>query len=105
MKTLISILVVVVTVFAVGTICPQAAEQRDQPSVTETTDGAAAGQPKMVGNKICPVSGESVDGMNSPFQYEYKGEIYNLCCRMCMTDLKKDPEKYSKIAEEEASHH
>ena len=56
-----------------------------------------------VGNKVCPVSGEKVGGdMGEVVKYEYKGKIYNLCCTMCAKDFKKDPEKYSKIAEEEA---
>jgi YHS domain-containing protein len=54
-----------------------------------------------VGNKICPVSGEKVGQMGEIVKYEYNGKIYNLCCEMCLKDFKKDPEKYSKIAEEE----
>ena len=56
-----------------------------------------------VGNKICPVSGDKVGGdMGEPVKYEYNGKIYNLCCKACAKDFKKDPEKYSKIAENEA---
>ena len=55
-----------------------------------------------VNNKICPVSGEGVYEMGDPVQYEYNGKIYNFCCKMCLKDFKKDPEKFSKIAEEEA---
>ena len=60
-----------------------------------------------VGNKVCPVSGDKIpapgeeSAMGEPVQYEYNGKIYNLCCKMCVKDFKKDPEKYSKIAEEE----
>ena len=55
-----------------------------------------------VGNKICPVSGEKIDGkMGEAVKYEYKGKIYNLCCSMCLKDFKKDPEKYSKMADEQ----
>lgn len=60
-----------------------------------------------VGNKICPVSGNKIPApgekgeMGEAVQYEYNGKIYNLCCEMCIKDFKKDPEKYSKIAEEE----
>ena len=53
-----------------------------------------------VGNKICPVSGNKIGEMGEPIKYEYKGKIYNLCCPMCVKDFKKDPEKYSKIADE-----
>jgi|CXWL01.1.fsa_nt_gi YHS domain-containing protein len=56
-----------------------------------------------VGNKICPVGGERVDGMGEVVTYEYNGKVYNLCCAMCAKDFKKDPEKYSKIAEEEVA--
>lgn len=61
-----------------------------------------------VGNKICPVSGDKIpvpgekSAMGEVVKYEYNGKIYNLCCTMCIKDFKKDPEKYSKIAEEEA---
>ena len=56
-----------------------------------------------IGNTICPVSGNRVDdgNMGEVVKYEYNGKIYNLCCKMCMKDFKKDPEKYSKIAEDE----
>lgn len=56
-----------------------------------------------VGNKICPVSGEKVGEMGEIIKYEYNGKIYNLCCKACAKDFKKDPEKYSKIAEEEVA--
>jgi len=56
-----------------------------------------------VGNQICPVSGNKVGEMGEIVKYEYKGKIYNLCCPACIKDFKKDPEKYSKIAEEEVN--
>jgi len=63
-----------------------------------------------VGNKICPVSGEKVptpgekNAMgDKPVKIEYKGKIYNLCCPMCIKDFKKNPEKYSGIADKEVS--
>ena len=63
-----------------------------------------------VGNKICPVSGEKIpapgekgDMGTEAVKYEYNGKIYNLCCSMCIKDFKKNPEKYSKIAEDEVT--
>ncbi len=61
-----------------------------------------------VGNTICPVSKEEIPApgkegpMGGAVKYEYNGKIYNLCCKMCVKDFKKDPEKYSKIAEDQA---
>lgn len=61
-----------------------------------------------VGNKICPVSGDKVPAPgekgtmgDNPVKIEYKGRIYNLCCPMCIKDFKKNPEKYSAVAEKE----
>jgi len=57
-----------------------------------------------VGNKICPVLGNPVAGGgvgDAAVKYEWHGKIYNFCCPMCIEEFKKDPEKYSKIAENE----
>ena len=54
-----------------------------------------------VGNKICPVSGNKVGEMAPPVKIEYNGKVYNLCCSMCVKTFKSDPEKYSKVAEDE----
>ena len=56
-----------------------------------------------VDNKICPVSGNKVGEMGEGVKYEYKGRIYNLCCSACIKDFKKNPKKYSKIAEKEVA--
>jgi len=75
-------------------------------TVTEAvtdTQSADANAPVVVGNKFCPVSGEKVGQMGKVETIEYNGKIYNLCCAMCAKDFNKDPEKYSKIAEEEAA--
>jgi len=73
------------------------------PTTTQTTSQATA-KPAEVGNKTCPVSGGPVTGVMSdkPVKYEYKGKIYNLCCPGCLSAFKKNPEKYSKIAEDNA---
>lgn len=67
-------------------------------------------KPIEVGNKICPVSGAEIK-KEEVYQVEYEGKIYNLCCKMCLKDFKKDPQKYieklKKLEEEEkeAHHH
>ena len=51
-----------------------------------------------IGNRICPVSGNKVDDgkMGEAVKYEYNGKIYNLCCKMCIKDFQRDPQRYSK---------
>ena len=62
-----------------------------------------------VDNKICPVSGDKIPApgekgnMGEAIKYEYNEKIYNLCCKMCVKDFKKNPQKYSKIAEDEVA--
>lgn len=51
-----------------------------------------------VGNRICPVSNEWIPE-GEEIKYEYEGKIYNLCCKMCAKDFKKNPIKFSNIAE------
>jgi len=76
-------------------------------SMMNNQEKATTSQAIEVDNKICPVSGNKIPApgekgaMGEAVKYEYKGKIYNLCCPMCVKDFKKDPEKYSKAAEEE----
>jgi YHS domain-containing protein len=79
----------------------------NQVIVVDNTDPVKAIE---AGNKTCPVSKEKVPGYgvktdmgDKPIKIAYKGRVYNLCCRMCIKDFKKDPEKYSAIAEKEVN--
>jgi YHS domain-containing protein len=56
-----------------------------------------------VNNKICPVSGNPVGEMGPPIKVAYHGKIYNLCCPMCIGTFNSNPEKYSKIADAQAT--
>ena len=54
-----------------------------------------------VGNAICPISGELISdvGEGNEVQIEHEGKIYNVCCKFCAKDFKKNPEKFIKIIE------
>lgn len=52
---------------------------------------------KKVNNIICPVSDDDID-KDTCIKVEYKGRIYNLCCKACAKHFKKYPEKFSKTA-------
>lgn len=51
--------------------------------------------PVLVGNTICPVSGEAINE-EAKATYEYEGKVYNFCCAACIDDFKKDPQSYIK---------
>jgi YHS domain-containing protein len=53
--------------------------------------------------KTCIVSGDKLGEMGDPYVYEYKGREIKFCCKSCVKDFNKDPQKYiKKIEEEEA---
>lgn len=45
-------------------------------------------------NTICPVGKEPIDPDCKTF--DYKGKTIGFCCAGCISDFKKDPEKYMK---------
>jgi len=55
-----------------------------------------------VGNKHCPVSGREVGVMGPAIKITYNGKVYHLCCPGCINSFKNNPEKFSKIAEDNA---
>ena len=76
----------------------------EQPAPSAEAVSANAQAPVVVGNKICPVSHEEVGkGGMKPYQVTHNGKVYNLCCSMCEKDFNKDPEKYTKIMDEEVA--
>ncbi len=54
---------------------------------------------KAVGNKICPVSGDTIGGMGEGKTVIYQGKSVKLCCAGCLKKFAKDPAKFLAIAE------
>jgi len=50
--------------------------------------------------KTCIISGDKLGEMGDPFVYAYKGREIKFCCKGCLKDFNKDPEKYIKKIEE-----
>lgn len=64
-----------------------------------TPEQAAAAVP--VGNRICPVSGDSLGSMGAPVHVVYKAKLVGLCCSGCPSAFGKDPD--ALLAKAEAS--
>src|SRR5579863_6729873 len=60
-------------------------------------------QPVDAGNKFCPISGRQIGVMGPGVTQEYNGKIYHLCCGGCISTFQSNPEKYSKIADAQAT--
>jgi len=48
----------------------------------------------------CIVSDEKLGEMGKPYVHEYKGREIKFCCKGCLKDFQKDPDKYVKKLEE-----
>ena len=47
----------------------------------------------------CVVSGDKLGEMGEPFVYKYKDREIKFCCKNCLKDFNKDPQKYIKKIE------
>jgi hypothetical protein len=50
--------------------------------------------------KVCVVSGDKLGEMGKPFVFTNDTREIKLCCKSCLKDFKKDPEKYIKKIEQ-----
>ena len=60
--------------------------------VTPTAPASAAPSPYPL--TICVVSGDKLGVMGPAVVQQYKGEEVHFCCKDCVKDFQKDPEKY-----------
>ncbi len=74
---------------ALSTPAPDDAAPTTAPSTAPATQ-PTAGAPI---NKLCPIQGEEI---NPKVTYVYKGQTIGFCCKDCIPEFKKDPEKYMK---------
>ena len=84
---------------SMATVAVMAADEK-APAATPATP-ATTQAVKALGNKMCPVMPE--DEVSKKWSVTYKGEKIGLCCKDCVKDFNKEPEKYAKIAREDAA--
>ncbi|HTP41986.1 MAG TPA: YHS domain-containing protein [Nitrospiria bacterium] len=46
--------------------------------------------------KICAVAGTKFEVASNTPVIDYKGKTYYFCCKHCLHDFQKDPDKYAK---------
>jgi YHS domain-containing protein len=75
-------------VFVIATLTLAACEERPK----------SAGDPNYP-LKVCVVSGEKLGSMGAPCIHNHEGREVQFCCKNCLKDFNKEPEKYlAKIA-------
>ena len=68
-----------------------AADKPKGPTTRPATTQPAAGKPI---NKFCAV--ESDNKIDPKITYVYQGKTIGFCCKDCIEDFQKDPEKYMR---------
>lgn len=97
----------IILIGAIFVLVMSETEQYFRTARAQTSEEESKTEVVNVGNKICPVSGEKIDE-EKKLTYEYEGKIYNFCCKACVKDFKKDPQKYIEkleAMEEETEEH
>ena len=67
---------------------------KDQPSTRPTTAPAATQPDAKPVNKFCAVDRDNE--VDPKVTTVYQGKVIGFCCRDCIKDFQKDPEKYMK---------
>ncbi len=63
-------------------------------------DAKTEAKPKPDNLTTCPVSGDKLGEMGSPFVFTYEGQEVKLCCKDCRPKFDKEPAKFmAKIRE------
>jgi YHS domain-containing protein len=101
---------VVLTGLAAGTLSVRAEDHdmskmpgMDMSGQTNAPAANADAKVKPYPLKTCVVSGEKLGEMGKPVTLVYKGQEMKFCCKDCVKDFKKNPDKYiKKLAEEQA---
>jgi YHS domain-containing protein len=72
-------------------------------TATALPAGDAKGEkPKPYPLKTCLVSDEKLGEMGDPYVFVHKGQEIKFCCKGCLKDFNKDPEKFLKKLQEKA---
>lgn len=70
-------------------------------AVASMTGSAAFAADDKPVNTICPGSGDKVDADTKPYTVTTKDGtkvVIGVCCKECIADIKKDPEKFAAAA-------
>ena len=87
---------VLLTGLAAGTMSLRAEDAPAKTPKSERKDAKAKPYPL----EKCIVSGDKLGEMGKPVTLTYKGQEMKFCCKDCVKDFKKDPEKWiKKLAE------
>lgn len=62
--------------------------------LADGTNSLASAKPKPDLLTKCPVSGDKLGEMGSPYTFVYQDQEIKLCCPNCKKDFDKDPAKY-----------
>lgn len=80
--------------------CGKKVESTVEAPVTEAPADAVAASTDNYPLTTCVVSGEKLGEMGDPFVHVHEGTTVKFCCKSCLKDFNKDPEKYISMIKE-----
>jgi len=96
MKTTTSILAIAsIALFTIS--CEKKTETTVQAPAAETVADATADTYPLT---TCVVSGEKLGSMGDPYVIQHQGTTVKFCCKSCLKDFNKEPEKYISMIKE-----
>ena len=76
-------LTIAIASLASSSLCAYAADGADAPAA-----------PKPYPLATCVVSGEKLGTMGKPFVHNFEGREVQFCCKACLKEFNKDPQKF-----------
>ena len=99
-KLSMAVIVVCALLMVAGVVMAQDAAKTETAPAAVTVSEVAPAVAVNVGNKTCPVTGETIKELGKD-TVEYEGKIYNMCCPMCKDKFLADPAKYIAVVDQE----
>jgi Cu(I)/Ag(I) efflux system membrane fusion protein len=75
----------------------QRTTNNSKPAPPATSSGSSSSEDDRLlaaKQKICPVTGESLDSMGGPVRVDLENRVVFVCCKSCIKQLRKEPAKY-----------
>lgn len=87
-----------------GSCRASSATESPPPNRSEATHARVLNDaPRGLAQQTCPVTGEELGSMGPPIPVNVKGRTIQVCCDGCVAAVRKNPDKYLKIVDDELS--
>jgi YHS domain-containing protein len=80
--------------------CPAEVKKNPEKYIEKLNQAVTEKQVKDYPAEVCPVSGQKLGSMGEPVNYVHGNQLVRFCCKGCVREFEKNPEKYmEKVSE------